>query len=91
MVGFSFVAKGTGNRDAIRLPRSLDSKLPSILIASRFPLGGNLAAMARELFVENTATDVVCLEGLKVHCRTLVDDLAGRDPSPVLRLAVEMA
>ncbi len=45
MVGFSFVAKGTGNRDAgtgnrdaISLPRSLDSKLPSILIASRFPL-----------------------------------------------------
>jgi hypothetical protein len=26
------------NRDAIRLPRSLGSKLPSILIASRFPL-----------------------------------------------------
>jgi len=38
MAGFLFVAKGTGNRDAISLPRSLDSKLPSILIASRFPL-----------------------------------------------------
>jgi hypothetical protein len=55
------------------------------------PIGGNLAAMARELFVEKTANDVVCLEGLKVHCRTLVDDLAGPDPSPVLRLAVEAA
>jgi hypothetical protein len=28
------------NRDAISLPRSLGSKLPSILIASRFPLLG---------------------------------------------------
>jgi|GEM_PF-4729097 len=47
--------------------------------------------MARELFVEKTADDVVCLEGLKVRCRTLVEDLAGSDPSPVLRLAVEAA
>ena len=67
------------------------------ILAERYPrefveqTGGNLAAMARELFVEKTATDVVCLEGLKVHCRILVDDLAGPDPSPVLRLAVEVA
>jgi hypothetical protein len=47
--------------------------------------------MARELFVEKTADDVVCLEGLKVRCRTLVEDLAGSDPSPVLRLAIEAA
>ena len=67
------------------------------ILAERYPrefveqTGGNLAAMARELFVEKTATDVVCLEGLKVHCRILVSDLAGPDPSPVLRLAVEAA
>ena len=66
-------------------------------LAKRYPrefveeTGGNLAAMARELFVEKTADDVVCLEGLKVHCRTIADDLAGSDPSPVLRLAVEAA
>ena len=53
MVGFSFVAKGTGNRDAgtgnrdaISLPRSLGSKLPSILIASRFPLSSRFPLYA---------------------------------------------
>jgi len=66
-------------------------------LAERYPrefveeTGGDLAAIARELFVEKTADDVVCLEGLKVRCRTLVEDLAGSDPSPVLRLAVEAA
>jgi len=48
MVGFSFVAKGTRNREAISLPRSLDSKLPSILTASRFPLPVRHVKLQRE-------------------------------------------